>query len=126
MGPMMTGTAAPVMAWWMVAVPLTLLALAVLAGASLLWAARRGIGWRQVLTVRPAPRAIAIAPDTLRLSDADRSRAAAALQSQVGTGRLTLDEVDGRLAAVYAARTKGDLRQVFADLPDPELPAGGR
>jgi hypothetical protein len=53
----------------------------------------------------------------LRISDADRDRAAAVLHSAVGEGRLTWVELDERLAGVYAARTERELTPWLADLP---------
>jgi uncharacterized protein DUF1707/2TM domain-containing protein len=54
----------------------------------------------------------------VRASDADRERVAAILRAAAGKGLLTLDEVDERLAAVYAATHVADLAPVTADLPD--------
>lgn len=57
----------------------------------------------------------------LRASDADRTRTADWLCWAAGTGQLSLDEVDGRLARAYAARTMDDLAVLTADLqPRPE------
>jgi hypothetical protein len=53
----------------------------------------------------------------LRASDADRERVAAVLRRAAGEGRLELAELDERLAAVYAARTYGDLEPIIRDLP---------
>ena len=53
----------------------------------------------------------------LRISDADRERAAAALHTAVGEGRLTWAEHEERLAGVYAARTGRELAPWLADLP---------
>ena len=53
----------------------------------------------------------------LRISDADRERAAAALHMAVGEGRLTWVEHEERLAGVYAARTESELVPWLADLP---------
>jgi hypothetical protein len=61
--------------------------------------------------------------DRLRISDADREHAAERLREHFADGRLTSDELDDRLAAVFSARTAGDLRRVRADLPGP-APAG--
>jgi hypothetical protein len=55
----------------------------------------------------------------LRASDADRERVAAVLRDAAGQGRLGLDELDERLAAVYAARTYAELEPVLRDLPGP-------
>lgn len=57
-------------------------------------------------------------PD-LRASDADRERIVAALQREVGTGRLTLDEFSERSAAAYRACTLGELAGLTRDLPRP-------
>ncbi|GAA1269495.1 DUF1707 domain-containing protein [Pseudonocardia aurantiaca] len=53
----------------------------------------------------------------LRISDADRERAAAALHTAVGEGRLTWVEHEERLAGVYSARTESELVPWLADLP---------
>lgn len=57
------------------------------------------------------------AQDQIRLSDRDRQAAAERLHAAAAEGRLTLTEVDERLAAVYAARFPGDLEPLFRDLP---------
>ena len=63
-------------------------------------------------------------PRGIRISDADRDRAAARLQQALAEGRITLDELEERLAVVYAARYEADLLPPFADLPGgPVLPA---
>jgi hypothetical protein len=54
----------------------------------------------------------------VRASDADRERVAAILRDAAGQGLLTLDEVDQRLAAVYAARHLTELTPLTADLPE--------
>jgi len=53
----------------------------------------------------------------LRISDADRDRAAAALGEHFAQGRLTADEHAERLDAIWTARTGADLTPIFADLP---------
>jgi hypothetical protein len=55
----------------------------------------------------------------LRVSDADREQTAELLRQAAGDGRITIDELDERLEAAYAARTYGDLSEVIADLPSP-------
>lgn len=55
--------------------------------------------------------------DHLRMSDAERDQAAAALGEHYAQGRLTADEHGERLDQVWAARTRGELRPIFADLP---------
>jgi Domain of unknown function (DUF1707) len=63
----------------------------------------------------------AVGGSAVRASDADRERVAAILRGAAGQGRLTLAEVDERLAAVYAATHVADLGPLTADLPE-----GGR
>jgi len=53
----------------------------------------------------------------VRASDVERDAAAAALQEHFAQGRLTLDELQERLDSVLAARTHGQLDQLFADMP---------
>ena len=53
----------------------------------------------------------------IRASDGDREAAAARLNEAVGDGRLTLQEFSERLALAYAARTRGELAPLTADLP---------
>jgi uncharacterized protein DUF1707 len=57
--------------------------------------------------------------DRIRVSDADRDRAAARLREHFAEGRLSPDELDERIAAALTAKTAGDVRRVMADLPDP-------
>lgn len=54
--------------------------------------------------------------DTIRASDVDREAVVATLR-EAYTARLTLDEFDERMAAAYAGKTWGDLRELTADLP---------
>lgn len=54
---------------------------------------------------------------TLRLSNAERDRAVAALQSHAGDGRLTDSELQTREQSARGAVTRGDLAPLFADLP---------
>jgi len=54
----------------------------------------------------------------LRASDEDRERAAEALRRHCAVGRLTVDELDERMEAAFAARTVGELAVLLADLPD--------
>jgi hypothetical protein len=53
----------------------------------------------------------------MRVSDTEREAAAAELREHFASGRLDQEELDERLSAVFAARTRGDLNAVFADLP---------
>src|SRR6476661_8246082 len=54
-----------------------------------------------------------------RLSDAERDQAAAELNEHYVQGRLSQDEHGERLDAIWAARTRGELVRIFADLPSP-------
>jgi DNA-binding MarR family transcriptional regulator len=54
----------------------------------------------------------------VRVGDADRDAAAAALGEHFAQGRLTLDELDARLDAALSATTHGELSQAAWDLPD--------
>ncbi len=56
-------------------------------------------------------------PDDLRLSDAERDEAARLLGEHYAAGRLTPAEHDERTEQAYAARTRGELPPLFADLP---------
>ena len=56
--------------------------------------------------------------DRIRISDADRERVAARLREHYAEGRLSSDELEERIAAVFSAKTAGDLRPVMADLPE--------
>ncbi len=58
---------------------------------------------------------------SLRVSDQDREGAACEIRDHYAAGRLTEDELNERLDAVYAARTQGDLSSIRVDLP--ALPA---
>lgn len=53
----------------------------------------------------------------MRVSDAEREAAAAEVREHFASGRLDQEELDERLSAVFAARTRGDLNALFADLP---------
>jgi hypothetical protein len=54
---------------------------------------------------------------SLRLSNDERERAVATLQSHAAQGRLTDEELQARSAAARSAVTRGDLAPLFADLP---------
>jgi hypothetical protein len=53
----------------------------------------------------------------LRVGDVERERVAAVLGQHLSAGRLAISEFESRLDAVYAARTRGELDAVLADLP---------
>lgn len=63
----------------------------------------------------------------LRASDADRDLAAQMLRQAAVDGRLTLDELDQRLEATYAAKTHAELEKLTEDLPAAGVaaPVGG-
>jgi hypothetical protein len=54
----------------------------------------------------------------VRVGDADRDAAAAALGEHFAQGRLTLDELNARLDAALTATTHGELAQAVRALPD--------
>ncbi len=51
------------------------------------------------------------------MSDAERSAVQERLREAVGAGQLDLLEFDERAKTVWAARTRGELQRVTADLP---------
>lgn len=62
----------------------------------------------------------------VRATDADRDVVVAKLKRALDTGALHFDEIETRLSAVYAARTKADLDGLTDDLPavaEPSSPA---
>jgi hypothetical protein len=54
---------------------------------------------------------------SLRIGDRERDAVAAELQEHFAHGRLTLEEFNQRLDAVFAAKTQRDLSRITADLP---------
>ena len=62
---------------------------------------------------------------TLRIGDADRERIAEVLSQHMTDGRLTVDELDDRLGALYSSQTREQARSVLADLP-PLAPSVGQ
>ena len=65
---------------------------------------------------------MATGPD-LRIGDADREAAAAMLREHYAQGRLTLEEFNQRLDAVFAATMQSQLNQLTRDLPHIPAPA---
>jgi len=53
----------------------------------------------------------------MRVSDTEREAAAAELREHFASGRLDQEELNERLSAVFAAKTRGDLSALFTDLP---------
>jgi len=58
-------------------------------------------------------------PSRLRAADTDREQVATRIQAAGGEGRLTLEEVEDRLSAVYSAKYTDDLVALTSDLPQP-------
>ena len=65
---------------------------------------------------------MATGPD-LRIGDADREAAAAGLREHYAVGRLTLEEFNQRLDAVFKATTQSQLRLITHDLPHAGAPS---
>lgn len=61
--------------------------------------------------------------DDLRVGDAEREAVAAELREHYAQGRLQLEELHRRLDAALAAKTRGDLDQLTADLPSTRPPS---
>ena len=57
-------------------------------------------------------------PNRLRTSDTEREQVAKILRAAMTEGRLTLEEGEERLGAVYAAKYRDELLPLTADLPD--------
>jgi Domain of unknown function (DUF1707) len=62
--------------------------------------------------------------ESYRASDDDRERAAQQLRDHFAAGRLTQDELDERVQAVFRAHTDRELRELLSDLP--RLPVSPR
>jgi len=56
--------------------------------------------------------------DGIRAADADRERAITELNQHTVEGRLSTEEFEQRLAAVYSARTTAELAVIRHDLPE--------
>ncbi len=54
---------------------------------------------------------------SLRIGDRERDAVAAELQEHFAHGRLTLEEFNQRIEAVFAAKTQADLSAITRDLP---------
>lgn len=59
-------------------------------------------------------------PGRIRASDAEREQVVSVLREAISEGRLTLDEGEERIAAVYAATYRDELPAFTADLPPAE------
>ena len=62
-------------------------------------------------------------PNRLRTSDTEREQVAEILRAAMAEGRLTLEEGEERLGAVYAAKYRDELTPLTADLPGAGRPA---
>ena len=60
-----------------------------------------------------------VRPEDMRVSDADRTFVQDRLRRAHEIGQLDLHEFDERVRAAWAARTRGELSAVVADLPMP-------
>ncbi len=60
----------------------------------------------------------------LRIGDAEREAAANALRDHFAQGRLTMEEFNQRLDAIFAAKTQRQLDEISSDLPQASRPAG--
>lgn len=60
--------------------------------------------------------------DHLRVSHAERQAVTDRLADHFSEGRLTQDEFDERAKQAVHAKTRGDLRGLFDDLPEPGMP----
>ena len=65
-------------------------------------------------------------PDSgnLRIGDADRELIAEVLSQHMTDGRLTTDELEDRLGALYTSQTRAQARSVLAGLPPLARPGG--
>lgn len=59
----------------------------------------------------------------IRTSDAERERVVGKLQREFAAGRLTMAELEQRIAAAQSARTREQLSPLTADLPAELVPA---
>jgi Domain of unknown function (DUF1707) len=63
------------------------------------------------------------AGQVIRASDGERDQVVAQLQHDFADGRLTQAELEERVGAALAARTRDQLHALTADLPGPVAPA---
>jgi Domain of unknown function (DUF1707) len=62
----------------------------------------------------------------MRISDAERTEVQDRLRRAHAVGQLDLGEFDERVRSVWAARTRGELARITADLPAPPPERGHR
>jgi Domain of unknown function (DUF1707) len=60
-----------------------------------------------------------VRPEDMRVSDADREVVQRTLRQAHEAGQLDLGEFDERVRTAWAARTRGELQRITADLPEP-------
>jgi hypothetical protein len=68
-------------------------------------------------TPLPAVRSPVSAEKLLRVSDAERELVVTQLSAACAEGRLTLEEMGGRVGSAYSAVTRADLEPLTVDLP---------
>jgi len=73
---------------------------------------------------RVAVAPVAAAAVEVRASDAERDAVVERLSAACAEGRLTLEELGGRVGVAYAALWRADLEALLADLPPAPSPAG--
>src|SRR5258708_14079782 len=61
----------------------------------------------------------------MRVGNAEREAIAAELREHYASGRLTIEELNERLEAAFAAKTRADLTAVMRDLPSAATPTAG-
>lgn len=69
------------------------------------------------MTIPSAPQPTPAPTESVRASDGDRESAAEIIRHSYADGRLSRAELDQRVTAAYAARTRGQLRALTTDLP---------
>lgn len=67
-----------------------------------------------------------VPPSDLLVSDVERAHAVNELRRHYDTGRLTLEELEERLAQAQSARTEAQLRDALRQLPPSALPSVNR
>ena len=58
-----------------------------------------------------------VRPEDMRVSDVEREAVQSRLRQAQAVGQLDIHEFDERVRSVWAARTRGELERVTADLP---------
>ena len=75
---------------------------------------------------RHHPRRTSFAADDKRASDAERDEVVSDLRAHAAEGRLTVEELDERIATALTATTRAELAPLLADLPRRSRPARER